>query len=122
MFKFFKKKYSKEKDLESIIRGMIAPTNIGLSDPGAIVNLGMDAVPVVINIFLTPFDVSCDIAGDQAIMAHALCKFANNGSAEARNFLERIVSGEVPLYDSGGQRAFEIAQEFLTTTGKSKRQ
>jgi len=92
-----------------------APDNINPARADKVMQLGPEAVPALIHVFehaRQPRNVG-GAACDQGLLAVALLSHARNGNEAARAFLQKVAQYEVKLYDFGGQRAVDLAKDFV---------
>lgn len=92
----------------------VSPYNTDLAGPEAIVALGEDAVPEIIDIFSNPLHSSGQGYANQALLAICLDIFASQGSRAAGDFLVKIARGGVAVSpDSNGSTAERIAHNYV---------
>lgn len=109
-----------DSETVALIVRATAPDNINPARADKVMELGPEAVPALIHVLEHALQHG-NIGGaacDQGLLAVALLSHARSGNERAAASLRRIAEGKIQLYDSGGQRAFTLARDFVSQQAK----
>jgi uncharacterized RDD family membrane protein YckC len=98
---------------------LVSPSNLRHLDASErIVELGEEAVPSVIDVFVNPINRYGERGvASQAQLAAALVQFAEQRNQQAANFLRDVAKGRYPLHDPfEGRIALNHAKRFASRT------